>query len=75
MNTYKEIEQNIDNTVQLSSICRGEWCRMLESEMDTLDHEFHDYLKSGKVNEKFCLATISKKMRQGYRNLSPDIHI
>ena len=75
MNTYREMEQRIDNTVELSSVCRGEWCRALESEMDELDHELRDYMKSGEVNERFCLATVSKKMRQGYRNLSPDIHV
>ncbi|MCL7486721.1 MAG: hypothetical protein M8357_00920 [Desulfobulbaceae bacterium] len=73
MTTYKELEQKIDNTVVLSSVCRGEWCRLLEPEMDKLDYEFHDYLKSGEVNEPFCLVAISKRMRQGYRNLSSDI--
>ena len=75
MNTYRELEQKIVNTVELSSVCRGEWCRALESQMDELDHELHDLVKSGEVNERFCLATITDKIRQGYRNLSPDIHV
>ena len=29
MNTWKDIEGKIDNTVELSSKCRKEWCRSL----------------------------------------------
>ena len=75
MNTYKNIENRISNTVELSSVCRGEWCRSIESNMDNLDNELHDYLKSGEVHERFCLASISKKIQGGYRNLSPDIRV
>lgn len=75
MNTFIELENTIDNTVELSSICRGEWCRALESKMDELNNELHDYLKSGDINERLHFEAIATKIQKGYRNLSPDIHV
>jgi len=75
MTTYKNIEGKINDTVELSSVCRGEWCRSLESDMDRLDGELYDYVKSGEVNERFCLASISNKIRKTYRNFKPDIRV
>jgi len=71
MNIWKKLKGEIDNTVELSSICRNEWCRMLESDMDELSGEFHDFIKSGKVRERLCLDSVSRKMMKGYRNLAP----
>lgn len=75
MTAYIDIEHKIDDTVELSSICRGEWCRALESDMDDLDSQLNDFIKSGEVNEPLCYETVSRKIREGYRNLSPDIHV
>ena len=75
MNSFKSIEDRIHNTVELSSVCRGEWCRSLESNMDELVDELHDYLKSGDANDRFCLASMNREIREGYRNTGPDIHI
>lgn len=75
MNTFKDLENKIYNTVELSSVCRNEWCRLLESDMDRLDNELQDYLHSGEVNERFCLATIMNKFGNGYRNIRPDIRV
>lgn len=75
MNTWKNLEGNIDNTVELSSICRKEWCRSLESDMDELTDELHDFMKSGDVHERFCLSTVSRKMRRGYRNTGPSLRV
>jgi hypothetical protein len=49
MNTWKDLEGRIDNTVELSTVCRKEWCRLLESDMDVLTGEFYDFIKSGEV--------------------------
>jgi len=71
----KELGCDIDNRVELSSICRNEWCRLLESEMDELGSVFHDFTKSGEVHEKFCLSTVLRKMRKGYRNVGPALRV
>lgn len=71
MNTCLNIEPKLDNLVELSSICRGEWCRLLESEMDELDREMNYFEKSDDVKEQSCLHHVSEKFRQGYKNLSP----
>ena len=75
MTAYRNIEDKIQNTVELSTICRGEWCRMLESDMDRLDDILHDYLKSGEVNERFCFNGISDRIYTGYRNLSHHVFV
>jgi hypothetical protein len=71
MNTCLNIEPKLDNLVELSSICRGEWCRLLESEMDELDREMNYFEKSDDVKERSCLHHVPEKFRQGYKNVSP----
>jgi hypothetical protein len=71
MNTCLNIEPEVDNLVELTSICRGEWCRLLESEMDELEMELHDFTKSGDENERLCVDNVSEKFRLGYKNVSP----
>jgi len=71
MTTIKDIGPRIDNVLELSSVCRGEWCRYLESEMDVLDSELHEYVTSGDVHEPFCLHKVTENVQQGYKNLSP----
>ena len=75
MNSYKEIESSISNAVELSSVCRGTWCRTLESDIDNLDSEFYDFEKSEKVNDRFCHRIISEEIRSGYRNIKPSIRV
>ena len=75
MNTWKNLEGKIDNTVELSSICRKEWCRFLESDIDALSGELRDFTKSGEVHERFCLNTVSQKMMKGYRNTGPVLRV
>lgn len=75
MNTWKDIAGKINNTLELSSICRNEWCRSLESDMDELTGELHDFVKSGEVHEPFCLNTVSRKMMKGYRNTGPSLRV
>ena len=71
MTTWKNLEGRINNTVELSTICRKEWCSLLESDMDSLAGEIHDFIKSGEVHERLCLKTVSGKMMKGYRNTGP----
>lgn len=75
MNSFNIIEERIHNTVELSSVCRGEWCRLLEANMDELVDELHDYLKFGEANDRFCLASMNKEIRAGYRNTEHDLYV
>jgi hypothetical protein len=70
-----KLESRIDNTLELSSICRGEWCRALESDIDVLEGvreraEFEATPIEGKR-----LALMGNKITAAYRNLGPDIHV
>jgi hypothetical protein len=74
MRTYNNLEREINRNLELSSICRGEWCRALESEMDVLENELHEVIKAGEM-EDLKIALISNKIRKAYGNFSPDIHV
>jgi len=63
------LENRIENVVELSSVCRGEWCRALESRVDSLQEE----LESAGGEREF--AEMQEKIREAYRLLGPDIHI
>lgn len=71
MNTCLTIEPRIDNLVELSSICRGEWCRLLEAELDEFESEMNFSERMEDIRELSCLHHVSEQLRQGYKNLSP----
>jgi len=75
MNTWKNLEGRINNTVELSTVCRKEWCRLLESDMDFLGDEFYDFIKSGEVHEKLCYDSVTRNMLKGYRHLGPFLRV
>lgn len=75
MNTWNVLEGKIDNTVELSTVCRKEWCRLLEADMDELTGEFHDFIKSGDVHEKLCFSSVSRNIMKGYKNLGPFLRV
>ena len=76
MNTFRELEREIDNIVELTSVCRGEWCRSLESRMDELEMELHDKVRKACHSDRHLnRSMVEGKIRQGYRNLSPNIHM
>lgn len=69
------LENDINNTLELSSICRGEWCRSLESEVDELRYELGEVRRSGLGVEDSRINEMSDKIQRSYKNLSPDIHV
>jgi hypothetical protein len=76
MNTYlKILESDINKVREQSQVCRGEWCRALESEIDALQYELMEVKKSGAGLEKARFEEMSAKLRDAYRKLAPDIHI
>lgn len=70
------IESVIDNTLEMSGVCRGEWCRALESKVDRLDDELDSIVRRSESNfDTARVEVLSDKIRRAYRNLGPDIHI
>ncbi|RJX21601.1 MAG: hypothetical protein C4563_04635 [Desulfobulbus sp.] len=55
----------------MSSICRGEWCRLLEAELDEFEREMNFSERREDIRELSCLRHVSEQFRQGYKNLSP----
>lgn len=70
----KDLENSINNTVELSSVCRGEWCRKLESEVDYLEDEVTSLSHDPSVPEG-VIESLEGKLRSAYRQLGPDIHL
>ena len=76
MNTYIETLTNDINKVQdLSHACRGEWCRFLESEVDSLQYELQEFQNAEGDFERTKIEEMSARLRDAYKHLAPDIHI
>jgi hypothetical protein len=76
MNTYIEILTNDISKVQdLSHVCRGEWCRFLESEVDSLQYELQEFQNAEGDFERTKIEEMSARLRDAYKHLAPDIHI
>ena len=76
MNVYlNTLENDIDTIQGLSGICRGEWCRFLESEVDALQTELTEFKIKESDFESERLEEMSFKIRDAYRHLAPDVHI
>ena len=76
MNTYFETLENDIGTVQdLSHVCRGEWCRILESEVDALENELVEFTIAEEGFESARIEEMATRIRDAYRHLAPDIHI
>ena len=76
MNTYIATLTNDINKVQdLSHVCRGEWCRFLESKVDSLQYELQEFQNAEGDFERTKIEEISARLRDAYKHLAPDIHI
>lgn len=76
MKGYFEIlEEDINKLLAQSHVCRGEWCRSLESEIDALQNELMEIKKIEGGLEKTRFEEMSAKIKEAYRQLEPDIHI
>ncbi|MBI5556367.1 MAG: hypothetical protein HY885_01870 [Deltaproteobacteria bacterium] len=69
------LESEIDNTLEMSAICRGEWCRALESKVDDLRGELSEASRMEAMSDSPRVVKMSEKIRKAYRNLGPDIHV
>jgi hypothetical protein len=76
MNAYFETVRNdIENIQDLSHMCRGEWCRSLESEADSLQNELQEFSIAEGDFGAVEIKDMSIRLRDAYRHLAPDIHI
>lgn len=73
--SMNRLEGEIDHTLELSAICRGEWCRALESQVDDLRAELTEVSRVKTIADSSRFAKMSDKIRRAYRNLGPDIHV
>jgi hypothetical protein len=74
MNAYLDIlESDINKVWHLSGVCRGEWCRFLESEADALHNELLEFKICEGDFESTRIAGMATKIRAAYRHLAPDI--
>lgn len=71
-NQINNLENEIENTLEMTAICRTELCKTLEPEVERLEMELHDvssdpsaFVADARVKE------MSDKIRMAYRNLGP----
>ena len=71
-NQINNLENEIENTLEMTAICRTEFCKILEPEVDRLEMELQDvssepsaFVADARVKE------MSDKIRMAYRNLGP----
>lgn len=75
MNIYLETLKNDINELQgLSHVCRGQWCRFIEPEVDILQNELIEMKIAEGDFEQLAVAEMSDKLRDAYRHLARDIH-
>ena len=72
---FVNLEKKIDNAVELSGICRNEWCRSLETVVDSLESALYAAKRTGVEASPDRLHELSDKIHKAYRNLGPDIHV
>lgn len=76
MNAYLDILENDINRVRnLSGVCRGEWCRFLESEADALHNELLEFRICEGDFESARIEKMASMILDTYRLLAPDIQI
>ena len=76
MNVYLDtLESDIDRVRDMSSICRGEWCRLLESEADALRNELAEFRMLEGDFESARIEALAARIRDAYRHLAPDLRL
>lgn len=70
-----ELENEIDNTLALSAICRGEWCRALEAKVDTLEDELIELRMSEPWVDSAKLTDMTSKIMKSYKNLGGEFRL
>jgi len=75
MNIYLETLNNDITELQgLSHVCRGQWCRILEPEVDILQNELIEMRIVEGDFEPSAVDEMSGKLRDAYRHLARDIY-
>jgi hypothetical protein len=76
MNIYLDtLTSDINRVYEQSHVCRGEWCRALESEMDALQYELTELRANETLQQEIRFDEMLEKLRNAYRHVAPDIHM
>jgi hypothetical protein len=69
MKTMEKLVNDIDSVLEKSCVCRGEWCRSLESEIDALEYELSSVCSSEGTCSSDKVVNLENKVRKTYKNL------
>lgn len=83
MNTIQinSLASEIDNALELTSVCRGEWCNELEARVDLLEDELLEVNKECTVGAGCAerdwsrINEMSHKIMKSYNNLRGDFRL
>ncbi len=73
--SFESLRNRIDNALELTSVCRGEWCRELESEVEWLEDELLMRCRAEGSCSTEEVRELEDKYHRSIKNLSPNIHI
>lgn len=69
MTTIEKLENGIDKTLEYSAICRAEWCRSLEPEVDELAEELSSVCSAEETCSTNKVMDLEKKIHMTYKNI------
>jgi hypothetical protein len=72
MTTMERLERDINRVEEASCICRGEWCRTLEPEVDKLSYKLSAFCSSHGTCASGEVADLETKIRSAYRHIPTD---
>ena len=75
MKTMEKLENDINKAMETSCMCRGEWCRSLESEVDELDYQLSSVCSSEGTCSSDKVVDLENKIRMTYKHIPSGIHI
>ena len=75
MNIYLEtLKKDISELQGLSHVCRGQWCRFIEPEVDILQSELIEMKIAEGDFEMAAVDELSGRLRDTYRHLGRNIY-
>jgi hypothetical protein len=75
MTTMEKLENGISKVMETSCICRGEWCRSLEPEVDKLEYQLTSVCSSEGTCSSSKVVDLENKIRMTYKHIPTDINI
>ncbi|MBW1792361.1 MAG: hypothetical protein JRJ14_08945 [Deltaproteobacteria bacterium] len=72
MTTMEKLTNDINKAMETSCICRGEWCRSLEPEVDELEYQLTSVCSFEGTCSSDKVVDLENKIRMTYKHIPSD---